>query len=376
MNLWILAFLLTTISSRVLAVPEIARYGHSSCTSCHVATGGGGALTNYGRMFASEKLTTWSIAGEENILHGLVAPSEHLLVGGDSRWAYTRYESGSVKQSKFWRMQTDFEVALHAKDLWIQLVYGTKPAGPYDDLSQHRKIINRGYSARIDLLDDHALIRLGRFLPKFGLMTADHTIYTRTAADIGPESEQSQLELTLQNDQDELSLSVITDQHAPRGEQPPKKGLNLNLARMLGQRSRLSLGALQVENSLQSTSRKLTSVVMSGIVTFTEKLFSLFEVSRVNDLITSSGQKNETDSAALFSTVNYEAFRGFIPFVRYELWNRNLSDPKSALTRYGAGVNWYPRPHFQTEARALVTSSRDRGSRPKLSTDLIFHYYL
>jgi len=376
MNHWICSLFLIIISSQALAVPEVARYGHSSCTSCHVATGGGGILTNYGRMFAAEKLSTWSTYAEENVLHGLMNPSEHFLVGGDARWAYTRYESGTVKQEKFWRMQTDFELALHAVDTWIQLAFGTKPAGPYDDSRQHRKLINRGYSARIDLFDEHTLVRIGRFLPKFGLMTADHTIYTRMAADMGPENEQLQFELTMQNDQNELSLSAMSDKHSRSDDTQPKKGFNFYISHMFRQRSRLSLGMFQAETSPPNVSRKTTGTVVSGIIIFNEKLFSLVEITRVNDVIKSSDLKSESDAAALFANLNYEIFKGFFPFVRYELWNRDFSDPKSRLTRHGAGITWYPRPHFQTEVRVLVTNSNDSGSRPKLSTDLILHYYL
>jgi hypothetical protein len=254
-------------------------------------------------------------------------------------------------------------------------VTGTKPAGPNDDARLHSKFISRGYSARYDFFDEHLLARAGFFLPKFGLMTADHTTYTRISAGFTPESEQAQIELTLQDDDFEATAAVLFAKEGPNRENRPKKGFNLALARMINQRNRLIFGFLKTEDIRTNIKSDTTSFSVAAVLTFTSKLFSMMEVSRVTEKLITERNKTVTDSAALFSNLNYEIMRGFSLFLRYELWKTELADNKKNKARYGGGINWYPRPHLQTELRRLHTKSETNGNQTIESTDLILHYY-
>jgi hypothetical protein len=101
----------------------------------------------------------------------------------------------------------------------------------------------------------------------------------------------------------------------------------------------------------------------------------MFEISRTNQQVSLETTKIASDSLATFFTVNYEAMKGLLPFLRYELWNPQLGSEGQKLYRYGAGANWYPRPHFQTEARSLVTTNESSSGRRNLSSEVILHYY-
>lgn len=358
-----------------LAVPEVARYGHNSCTSCHASPSGSGALTNYGRMFSGEKLSTWSVPGEENLLHGVTSASERLLVGGDLRWVYDRYQAGGRSEEMFWRMQSDVDFVFHVGDAWIQAAFGTKPAGPRDDMKKHGRLLNRSYSVRYDLFDERLLIRGGLLMPKYGLMTADHTTYTRLSAALTPEDEQTQFELTYQDDDFEVWASILFDREVSASKARPKKGFNLGIAKMLGLKNRVTLGLLKTEQVSDSSRRSLTSVVMSAVLTFTSRLYSMLEFNRTSDQVLSDGKTITSDSAAVFYSLNYEVLRGLSPFMRYELWNTQLAVSGRRITRFGPGFNWYPRPHLQTELRHLTTLSESSDSKATNSTELILHYY-
>ena len=357
------------------AVPEVARYGHNSCTSCHVSPSGAGVLTNYGRMFSAEKLSTWSVSGEENLLHGLMPASERFLVGGDLRWVYDKSLRDGRSEDRFWRMQSDVDFVLHVGDAWLQASFGTKPAGPRDDMKKHGRLLSRNYAVRYDLFDERLLIRGGLFMPKFGLMTADHTTYTRLSASLTPEDEQTQFEVTYQDDEFEASAAILFDREVTTKTERPKKGLNLVIAKMLGSKNRVTFGLLKTEQDNNSNSRNVFSSVMSAVWTLTNGLFSMFEISRTNDQVLSDGKKIVSDSAAVFYSLNYEAIKGLSPFARYELWNTQLGVSSRKITRFGPGFNWYPRPHFQAELRQFTTMTEASGSKSKNSAELILHYY-
>jgi hypothetical protein len=365
--------LLTAVPT--LAVPEAARYGQESCTSCHVSPGGSGALTNYGRMFAAEKLSTWYRPTEEYFLNGLVTPGETWLAGGDLRWVYYNQQVGDRRQEKFWRMQSDFELILHLGDLWIQGAVGTMPAGPYDQGPKYSKLFNRGYSARYDILNQHILLRGGVFMPKFGLMTADHTIYTRISSGLMPDDEQYQLELTFQDDGIDLTLAYLFDNAVPNKDKQPKKGFSLGIGKMVGSRNRVSFGAMSTEKSINTGNIKTLGLVLSSVLTFTSKLFSMFEISRTNQKLSTETQNIASDSIATYFTINYETMRGLLPFLRYETWNPEVNSKGQQIQRYGGGLNWYPRPHFQTEARSMITMYESRSGDQNVSSEIILHYY-
>lgn len=371
----VLTIILISIPVQVLAVPEAPRFRKSSCTSCHVSTGGSGILTDFGRNFAAERLATWAQPEEEYLLHGSVKPNPYIMAGGDARWVYSSYQIGQVRKENFWRMQTDLELALNIQNLWIHGALGTKPAGPQSDQRDHVKIKTRAYSVRYDFFDQHLLARLGLFIPKFGLMTADHTTYTRIASDQGPENEQTQFEITLQDDENEITFAALSNSRAQDSDRQPKQGFNMSVAKMLGTRNRINLGLIKTKFSTTKFIRQTSSFVLSTVLTFNEKLFLLLEATRTTDKSITDSRQLELDSSAIFTSLNYELFRGFTPFLRFELWNYDFARDAYQKIRYGFGANWHPRPHFQTEIKILrETSSLDR-SYQKLSTELILHYY-
>jgi hypothetical protein len=73
-----------------------------------------------------------------------------------------------------------------------------------------------------------------------------------------------------------------------------------------------------------------------------------------------------------FLRYGYEVYKGLTPFLQAQRKLSKTSDP-SEQAKYGIGLIWLPRPHFEimAELEQLRTSSG-------LSTEglLLFHYYL
>ncbi|MCX6117994.1 MAG: hypothetical protein NT027_10665 [Proteobacteria bacterium] len=362
------------ISKPLKALPEIARYGHFTCTSCHVSPSGGGVMTTYGKDFSSEKLSTWSYYGEEKLLHGLVPHSDTLLFSGDARWVNYSKTSGDTKVNKFWRMQTDFEAGGHYGPLWAIFSMGTKPAGPNDKPEDHQELKIRGYYLRGDLWDEHITARAGLFIPKYGLMLSDHTAFIRSVTGLGPDSEQTQAEFTYQDDLWEVTAAIIIESEANEREGKTRSGYSLGLSNFLMKKHRLNLNVLSMAAKSGETINENQSFGLSGVATIMRKLFLSAEIDRIHNTTKTSIGTSGVEMLATYSTLNIEIYKGIVPYIRYEYFDSDINSADSSYTRMGAGSNWYPRPHFQFDVRysRILDANRRSGSN---QTDAIIHYY-
>ena len=356
------------------ALPEIARYGQFSCTACHVSPAGGGTLTTYGRDFSADKLSTWHYDTEENALEGLVPANDHYLIGGDARWVRYQYKSGDDTLSKFWRMQTDIELGAHYGPVWITGMMGTKPAGPMDDPKDYSNLIHRGYSARVDLFDEHLLIRAGLFTPKYGLMLADHTAYVRTATGLGPNTEQTQVEMIYQSDLFEATVAGLIQSNMYDREGKSKSGYNIGASTFIAGNTRINANILSTKLSVSDVDTLMTSMGVSGAVTFTNRLYGMFEFDRVSNAIKSETFTQGTEAIINFYSLNFEAYKGIIPYLRYEYYDNDINTTDTSNSRWGGGVTWYPRPHLELEGRVLHSIINATKSFTDES-DVILHYY-
>ncbi len=76
-----------------------------------------------------------------------------------------------------------------------------------------------------------------------------------------------------------------------------------------------------------------------------------------------------------FSKIGYELIKGFHLIGMEEYRKSDLKNDKSLMNAYGAGFQWYPRPHFDFEAiwnkRRVAQQSNDYSDYAYL----MMHYY-
>lgn len=360
------------------AIPEAARYGHFTCTSCHISPGGAGALTPYGREFSAQKLSTWRYSGEENPLHGLLPISDHFFLGGDVRWVYMNRSTEDESKSEFWRMQSDVEAAAHAhprwfEPVWVSATFGTTPAGPHTSKKEANKIRLRAWMARIDTWHDHIVARIGLFMPKFGLMLSDHTAYVRIAAGLNPDGEQTQAEVIYQNDRFEVTAALLVKSESNDRVGKSKSGFNAGLSGYF-LKSRFNLNILSTELEQDQLSMKVLDLSASTVVTATSWLYGMFEADHIKTTTSVSSKSETKESVATFASANFDIMRGIIPYLRYEFWDTDLKEINTSKARWGAGANWYPRPHLHVDLRFLRTID-NISQIPANQIDAILHYY-
>jgi hypothetical protein len=368
------SLMLLLSAAPALSLPEAVRYGQFSCVTCHVSPGGGGMMTPYGREFSAEKLSTWSYENEGEALHGLVPSMETFLVGGDARWVKMKTKNSETSFEKFWRMQTDVEAGLHVGPVWLTGMWGTKPAGPMDEPKDHGRLVHRGYSARVDLLDERVLLRAGLFMPRFGLMSADHTLFVRSVPGLTPDSEQTQAEVIIQEDNFEVSLATLMVNKMYDREYKTKSGYNLGVSAFVAGKNRLSLSVLTTKRVSGNTDLIMNAYGTSGVLSLSRAIYAMFEMDRVDYITKSTTSKSGASALVNYLSLNAEVMKGLIPYLRYEFCDSNISAPDTSTGRWGAGFNWYPRPHAQIELRFLKTVANANQSMTN-ETDAVLHYY-
>lgn len=374
--------LIAGASSRALAVPEAARFGHFTCTSCHVSPAGGGALTAYGREFAATKLSTWSYSGEESPLNGLIPVSDRWFVGGDLRWVSMQRQTGETKFKKTWFMQGDLELGgvmasplFGTKDpIFATVTIGSKPEGPYTSAEdEDKKVMLRAFAFRTDTLDDHLILRAGAFIPKYGLMHSDHTLFVRMATGIAPDEEQTQAELTWQDDAFEATLSGMFAAKLPDRDEKTKNGVAANLA-TFWRRSRFNLSLMRRTAEVGTTQIEDLATGASAVVTLTKRIFAMAELDRTINIVDAGSMTVTTAGFASLYSLHAEVYKGIVPFVRYEYWDPQLGVIKNGIARAAAGLIAYPRPHLSVEAR-FSQSKSEQSDDATDQTDLVLHYY-
>lgn len=295
------------------AFPQLTTHGYN-CTSCHVSPHGGGLLNEYGRNQSENILSRWSYENEGRLLHGINLP-EYINLGGDFRWINVTRKHPLGDHSKIFWMQNELEAAIKPiKGLTIVATVGKYSE---DDEFEYR----RNYL----LLDinNYVSFRVGRFIPGYGLLTADHTVYTHP----GEGSEQYQIEANLQT-----------------------QFFNLTFAKLYGASRNIratSSDGYKLERDKDGFLAK-ASVFVFGSNTFgysyqrflydKQGPYLILDLSPAY-LLAQYDVANEKES--VFSEFGYEVGRGVITALGYQY----KTEPSSH--KIEAKVNFYPRPHWE-----------------------------
>lgn len=179
-----------------LSYPEMVRLNYNgSCQACHVSPTGGGVLTNYGRT-VSEEMSSWSQEGVGALLAGAVPETpETLYVGGDTR--YVRITTPDFAKS--FLMQNDWEVtAQPTREMAIDV-----SAGRYGDDGEIES--RRNYLLWTP--SDYFSARVGKFMPAYGLLVADHTSAHRQGIGFDQGRETYNFELGFHGERGQLFLT-------------------------------------------------------------------------------------------------------------------------------------------------------------------------
>lgn len=359
----LLALLFSQLSH---AFPEMVRHHYVNCNSCHVSPSGGGLLTEYGRGMAGEVLSTWNYENEALFLHGALKPEKMpkaVNIGGDVRALQVHRENRSVREGRFILMQAQVEAGVTAGPVTAVAAFG-KP-------DRENKI--RGEFTRFYLLanaNENLQLRVGRFLPPFGINLPHHTLPTRQGIGFGYDSERNTIEAHWNDEAWHGALSASQGRLQSRlGEN--ERAVSFQLEKFFLDSHRVGLSLWNGESERQ----KRWLIGGHGIFGFTEHFYYMTEFT-VQSKRTKTAQGDRETGIYRFGRLGYEITRGLHLLAMEELAKSNLSRSNSLSVMYGVGALWYPRPHFEFELalnqRKSLQTSRDFEDYAYL----MLHYYL
>jgi len=164
----VLALLVPGIAA---AYPQYQLGKDPTCTGCHVSPAGGGLLNENGLSVAQQ---TSSYGGAPEAAHGYLAGPDWFQMGGDFRGAGGLIADRGPTAAVF-PMEAELQALVRGHGFTF---YGTFGAQSGDGARPLTFLIAREHYAMWQS-DDGLFVRVGRFMPVYGLRFAEHVDFTR-----------------------------------------------------------------------------------------------------------------------------------------------------------------------------------------------------
>jgi hypothetical protein len=381
-------FTFALASTRAWAYPENIRYNYINCTTCHVSPTGGGILTAYGRSLSAE-ISTVGTDKEAQFLFGAAKLPTWLNAGGDFRSVQTWQDTPSYTQGKFIRMQSDLEIQVMPTDKLSIVAYGGLGNGQDVTDFWSGSLFSRVHYALYQATDNLA-IRAGRFQAAYGINTPNHIWLTKRELGWGDEgSETYNIEASWISESFNVYLTGMLGNPGTDPMQNYEKGVSFVAS--VSPWERFKGGFSYLHGTTDAASRNLLGPFV--LYAFTPKLFVLseadFQFLAAKTAATypapppsyygGAGQPTYPTSSGYVNTneIGYEVYKGIIPILLIEDSRIEFSDNTTLKNYYGAGLQFYPTPHFDFEF--LYQRRRLASLGPDYWDDyayLMMHFYL
>jgi hypothetical protein len=361
-----LGLIILFFTSIAAAFPEMTTHGYVNCTTCHLSPSGGGLLTEYGRGLSKELLSMSSAKNEEGLLHGAVKPPSWLLAGGDIRAIQTYLDTPQTKQGEFFLMQAELAAAIKLAKWAVAATFGIK-GGP-EDVKDRNQTYSRVHYVMYQA-DDTKSIRVGRFMPQYGLNEPNHTITTRGGLGFGDETETDNAEFAYLGENWDAFLTAIAgrpdDSTVDR-----EKGFALSSSLNFFERNKMGVSGYHGRN--KSEDRWLAGIW--GIFSLSKKTFLMSEVDHQWETQLGSTESSSRGMAS-YLRLGYEPVQGVQLYATHQLSYLDFQNVNTRTDAYGPGFDFYPRPHFEIRAEWLKERMMAQGSDRFDFAWLLLHYY-
>jgi hypothetical protein len=155
------------------AYPQFQLSKDQTCTGCHISPSGG-LLLNENGLNVAEAFSTYG--GDPAFVHGKLDVPSWLQFGGDLRGGAGLIVNRGPQGGAF-PMQADVYGAAHGHDLTLVATFGFQRGSTpqtYIASREHWLMWHPGQDE-----NDGVFLRIGRFMPVYGLRFAEHDVYTR-----------------------------------------------------------------------------------------------------------------------------------------------------------------------------------------------------
>jgi hypothetical protein len=358
------ALLLVLLATALLvpradAEPIFLSRQYARCTTCHYSPTGGGLLTPYGRSLTRQELSTMGGGhaaapgpqapppGEESFLFGALGDRlGPVNLGIDLRPAHLdiRFPGGSFNENLL--MNADISAAYQAKGWTVYGEFGRQPLLAGTRVASFEHWVSHQSANGIG-------VRVGRFLPAYGIHFADHTAYNRAPLGLNTFDQIYGVE-----------LSHTTDRHLIELTAGPGRADSLIHNDDDGLRAFTASARVQMDLTTR------TVLVLSGLFHDEARLNPRNGSGGVSFGIAPTGhltiwtegdvqfQRGATGAPAysLVNETSYEIYRGVWIKVSPQI-RTDFGDTSGGLFRWAFELNLLPRTHWNVD----LSYYRDRG---------------
>ena len=362
------------------ALPRFASRTGMKCQSCHVNPSGGEMRQTMGVQYGREQLPVpeWSKDYQTEDFSNLL--TNLLGVGADFRTLYFVQHRDTTTNNAFFEMQGDVYLDFHvAKKVSMFIRKGLYSGLGYSDFEIY---------GLLALLPASGHIKIGRFIPNFGIKMDDHTVFTRTYT--GFSQEVTRPELTglevgvapgpftivggFYNAQDDFGAATGSKKaFLARAEGMFKLTESMNLG--LGGNIFAKQTGLLATKSLAGDFISVpydNLTLGGGFGSFSYKDLTIFgEV----DLIKTKLAGVTTTGVVSYVEADYPVIEGLDLKVAYDFYDPDKDLKTGSIGRYSLGFECFPLPGV--EVRPVYRFVRNQPT--DLHNDefhLIFHFYI
>lgn len=316
------------------ALPRFAVRTGGKCQSCHVNPSGGGMRQAFGVQYGREELPVPTWSEEFNLEEFTTKLSEMVSIGADVRTLYyyqqipdTGSAAAQTNRNAFWQMQGD---------LYVNLRLARKVSVYFD------KGLYSGFEVfgLLNVLPNNGFLKVGKFVPNYGLKLDDHRAYVRQYTGFSPEYGRPELtggEAAMSPGPVTITGGVYnaTDAFGGGGNQKAVLG-RVEGVFSVGETMNIGLGA-NVFTSKASSGVRKTLFGGFGLMSYGE-----FTVMGEADLIESKVGNGKTSGLATFVEAGYEVTPGLDLKLGYDFFDPDTDLKSGSVSRYSVGFEFFP----------------------------------
>jgi hypothetical protein len=301
---------------------------------------GGGVLTLYGRELSREILSTWGEKGEQYFSYGKIPTDEKVLLGAFVRVLQMREENEKRVEARTILMQADAEAGYNSEKWAVDATIGRQ------EIRKNLDSEGRVFSRRYYLLyrpTDKVNVRAGKFLQFYGLNDPNHNLYVRRELNFGFDTETPNLEVSYLGDNWSSYLTYVDGASNKDEQYSYLKDRALSFTTSYFFQEKNKIGASFYRGEDDDTKRSTAGPWL--LYSFTPQVFLMSEFDY--QIRTPKAGGDDIKGYVTSNRLNYEVKQGLIPFALYEKTYLNKDDPTTERQSYGAGIQFFPRPHFE-----------------------------
>jgi hypothetical protein len=344
------------------AFPEMIRHHYINCGACHVSNSGGGLLNAYGRTISYDVLSTWGSEKEARAFYSIDPEkvSEWLNVGGDVRGLQLHQDNAQATRGRFIWMEANIQAALNFKQLTAFASFGQVKQANQSLETKFSK-----YYVSFQQSDELAL-RVGHYIPIYGLNIPQHNFLVRQNLGLTPGSERDSADIQWNGETWGL-LAGVSKSNLDSAVRDEENAFNLQVQYNINDKHKIGINYWYGE----ANNYKKIMLGSQAVLGWTEQIYNLVEIDHIW-----TKDKNDLETKSLYELLKlgYEFHKG-MHLQAVQEWGKTNTDNASEIQSFGAGFIWYPRPHFEFET---LWSKKRNLAQSNLFEDyayLMAHFY-